>query len=143
MNDTPTRAQRFAAVVGPAAERAGYTGFGARARLARDTGMGESSVGRMLSGKVLPDARFLHPLAIAVELPLATLLVESGIVPEDALTETGQSQVRSQITPEAAVDKWGITDPDDRQLVLGLINRLRRDHNSTPDEHGGGVAAEH
>jgi transcriptional regulator with XRE-family HTH domain len=51
---TPTRARRFANVVVPAAERAGYTGHGRNARLARDTGMTESSVSRMWNGSAIP-----------------------------------------------------------------------------------------
>lgn len=141
---TPTRAEKFAAVVAPAAERAGFTGHGARARLARATGMTESSISRMLLGQSIPDPRFFQPLADALELPVRTLLVEAEIISERALTETSQSQVRSQITPETAADEFGITDPEDRQLLLGLIARLRRNHNSAPtsgDSTAGGTAA--
>ncbi len=63
---TPTRAQRFAAAVVPAAERAGYTGHGAKARFARDTGMTESSVTRLWQGIALPDARFYAAISDAV-----------------------------------------------------------------------------
>ncbi|MFE2747371.1 helix-turn-helix domain-containing protein [Streptomyces scopuliridis] len=144
MTDTPTRALRFAAFVAPAAERAGFTGHGAKAKLARATGMTESSVSRMFLGRSVPDPQFLQPLADALDLPVRTLLVEAGILSEDALNEIGQSQVRSQITPEEAADDFGIFDPGDRQLFFGLIDRLGRDHNSTPTsgDTSGGAAAE-
>lgn len=143
----PTKAARFAAVVGPAAERAGYTGFGSKSRLARDTGMTESSVSRLLNGQAIPDPKFFEPLASAIDISVQTLLVEAGIISERALTETGQSQVRSPITPETAADELGITDPVDREMFFATIERLRRQrHTAAPetrnDEAGGGVAAE-
>lgn len=73
---TPTRAQRFAAVVVPHAERAGYTGHGAKARFARDTGMAEASVTRLWQGKALPEVRFYDAIAQAVGVELGTLLIE-------------------------------------------------------------------
>lgn len=148
MNATPpTKAQRFAAAVGPAAERAGYSGFGSKSRLARDTGMTESSISRMLLGQSIPDPKFFEPLANAIDISVQTLLVEAGIISERALTETSQSQVRSPITPETAADELGITDPVDREMFFATIERLRRQRHAAPetsnhDAGAGGVAAE-
>jgi len=79
---TPTRAQRFRDIVVPAAERAGYTGHGAKARFARDTGMTESSVTRMWQGMAVPDDRFYdaisqvigmdHPIPESSEAPISS-----------------------------------------------------------------------
>src|SRR3546814_9798210 len=102
---TPTRARRFADIVVPAAERAGYTGHGAKARFARDTGMTDSSVTRLWQGIALPDARFYAAISEAIGIDLGTLLVEGGILsPESlqSLSETDRSQVGSTLTVEEA-----------------------------------------
>lgn len=146
---TPTRAQRFAAIVVPAAERAGYTGHGAKAKFARDTGMAESSVTRMWQGNALPDARFYAAIAEATHLDLAVLLVEGGVLtPESlqSLSETDRSQVGSSLTPEEAADRLGIRDEVGRQLLYATIERLKRLEDDEPSdhtaEHGEGTAAQ-
>ena len=111
---TPTRAQRFAALVVPAAERAGYTGHGAKARFARDTGMTESSVTRMWQGNAVPDARFYDAISQVTGIDLGALLVMGGVLSPKSLrslSETDRSQVRSALTPEEAkkVNDWALT----------------------------------
>ncbi|MGY4903270.1 hypothetical protein [Streptomyces sp. 900116325] len=150
MTDAPTRAQRFAAIVVPAAKRAGYTGHGAGARLARDAEMSESSVSRMLKGQAVPDMKFWAPLANAVGIQLADLLVEMGIPLDSlrALSESNQSQVGSRsITPQEAADKLGLTDPIGREMLIATIERLKRleTHDAADDQSGdehGGTAAQ-
>lgn len=145
---TPTRAQRFAAIVVPAAERAGYTGHGAKARFARDTGMTESSVGRMWAGAALPEARFYESIAAATGLDVATLLVEGGILsPESlqSLSETDRTQVGSSITVEEAADRLGIRDTVVREMFYATTERLKRlqddtSDQSTDNDHGGTAA---
>ncbi|MFF2189299.1 helix-turn-helix domain-containing protein [Streptomyces sp. NPDC058155] len=149
MTDAPTRAQRFAALVVPAAERAGYIGHGAGARLARDTGMSETSVSRMLAGTSIPKPEFLQPLAEAIGLDVRELLVAGlGLDPKifRPLSETEQSQVGSRsITPSEAADRLGITDPIGREMLTATIERLRRlQDESAPgqnDSDNGGTAA--
>lgn len=144
----PTRAQRFAAIVVPAAERAGYTGFGAKARFARDTGMAESGVTRLWQGTALPDARFYAAISDAVGLDLGTLLVEGGVLsPESlqSLSETDRSQVGSSLTPEQAAERLGIRDEVGRQVFLATIERLKRLEEGASDDHAagnGGTAAQ-
>jgi hypothetical protein len=133
---TPTRAKQFAAIVVPAAERAGYTGHGAKARFARDTGMAESSVTRMWQGSSLPDARFYAAIAEVTHLDLRTLLVEGGVLtPESlqSLSETDRSQVGSSLTPEEAADRLGIRDEVGRQLLYATIERLKRLESESSD----------
>ncbi|MFI5525038.1 helix-turn-helix domain-containing protein [Streptomyces platensis] len=149
--DTPTRAQRFAAVVAPAAQRAGYTGRGANAQLARDAGIPESTVSRMMLGKTIPDVKSFEPLAKAIGLSVRDLLVEAEIVSAESLNETAQSPVRSQpVSLEDAADELGIDrDPIARQMFYGVVERLRRDgqqsqapNNGEDNGRSGGVAAE-
>lgn len=139
---TPTLAQRFAAVVAPAAERAGYTGHGRKARLARATGMTESSVGRMLNGQAIPEPRFFEALAAALGLHPAVLFVECGLMSRESLqslSETGRSQVGSDLTPEEAADGLGIQDEVGRLMFFATIDRLTRHEDDQPaerDDHG-------
>lgn len=144
---TPTRARRFAAIVVPAAETAGYTGHGAKARFARDTGMTESSVTRLWQGTALPEARFYEAIAAAISVDVRTLLVEGGVLsPESlqSLSETERSQVGSSLTPEEAADRLGIKDEVGRQMFIATIERLKRleDEPSDHTADRGGTAAQ-
>ncbi len=144
---TPTRAQRFRDIVVPAAEQAGYTGFGAKARFARDTGMTESSVTRLWQGTAVPDARFYDAISQAIGIDLGTLLVEGGVLsPESlqSLSETDRSQVGSVLTPEEAAERLGIRDEVGRQLFYATIERLKRleDEHADQDANRGGTAAQ-
>lgn len=126
---TPPRTQRFRDIVVPAAERAGYTGHGAKARFARDTGMTESSVTRLWQGTAVPDARFYDAISQVTGIDLGTLLVEGGVLSLESLqslSETDRSQVESGLTPEEAADRLGIRDDVGRQLFYATIERLKR-----------------
>lgn len=143
----PTRAQRFAAIVKPAAIAAGYTGRGAKAQLARDTGISESTINLLWQGKRIPEPQTFERLAEVVRIDLRDLLIEADIVSATSLTETGPSQVRSQpIAPEDAADELGISDPVGREMFLAMVERLRRQEQETqrtPETaQGGGTAAE-
>ncbi|MGW3144901.1 hypothetical protein ACWDG1_09505 [Streptomyces sp. NPDC001177] len=144
---TPTRAQRFRDTVVPAAERAGYTGHGAKARFARDTGMTESTVTRLWQGTALPDARFYGAISEAAHVALGLLLVEGGVLsPESlqSLSETDRSQVGSSLTPQEAADRLGIRDEVGRELFYATIERLKRLENEASDHpaNRGGKAAQ-
>ncbi|MYS15075.1 hypothetical protein [Streptomyces sp. SID4982] len=142
----PTRAQRFAAIVVPAAERAGYTGFGAKSRFSKDTGMTDSSVTRLWQGTSLPDARFYAAISEVTGIDLGTLLVEGGVLSHESLrslSETDRSQVRSTLTPEEAAQRLGL-DEVGQQLLVATVERLKRlqdeDASDRPDR--GGAAAQ-
>lgn len=145
---TPTRGQRFAAVVVPAAKRAGYTERGAKARFARDTGMGESSVTRMWQGKAVPEAKFYDAISQVTGVELGTLLVESGVLSRESLqslSESDRTQVGSGLTPEEAADRLGIRDEVGRELFYATIDRLKRLEDESSDRanaDNGGTAAQ-
>jgi transcriptional regulator with XRE-family HTH domain len=145
---TPTRARRFADVVVPAAESAGYVGHGAKARFARDTGMPEATVTRLWQGTSLPEPRFYEAIAEATHLHLGTLLVEGGVLSPEALqslSETDRSRVGSGLTPEEAVDQLGIRDAVGRQMFFATLERLKRledDASDRADADPGGTAAQ-
>ena len=142
----PTRAQRFRDIVVPAAERAGYSGHGAKARFCRDTGMTDSSVTRLWQGKAIPDSRFFSKIADVTGLYLGTLLVEAGLLSQEALqslSESDRSQVGSVITPQEAADRLGITDDVGREVFYKTVERLKRLEEDTPErgtDHGGTAA---
>ena len=148
MTTPPTHAERFAAVVRPAAAEAGYTGHGSQARLARDTGMSESSVSRMLKGQAIPELRFLAPLADAIGMSPIDLLIKTGLIAPESLrtlSETEPSQVGSRpITPEDAAERLGIRDEVGRQMFLGVVERLTRyeDASDQAEDSTGGTAAQ-
>ena len=148
MTTPPTHAQRFAAVVAPAAREAGYTGHGSQARLARATGMSESSVSRMLKGQAIPELRFLAPLAEAINMSPIQLLIETGLISPESLrtlSETDPSQVRStSLTPQDAADRLGIHDEVGRQMFFGMVDRLTRleEDADQGNESPGGEAAQ-
>jgi transcriptional regulator with XRE-family HTH domain len=142
----PTPAQRFRDVVVPAAVRAGYTGHGAKARFAKDTGMADSTVTRLWQGKAIPDSRFFQGIADVTGLYLGTLLVEAGLLSHEALqslSETDRSQVGSALTPEEAADRLGITDDVGREVFFRTIDRLKRLEDDNPErgnDHGEAAA---
>jgi hypothetical protein len=125
-----TKAQRFGDIGTEAAVRAGYDlgpRGGGRTRLAAATGMDASNVGRMLSGKTLPEPRFWEPIANAVGLDLQRLVDDSGVLSDRSLSETDSSRVRSgPITLTEAADALGITDPAFREIFYGTVERIQR-----------------
>ncbi|WP_328436993.1 helix-turn-helix transcriptional regulator [Streptomyces sp. NBC_00444] len=144
---TPTRKERFGAVALRAAERAGYTGHGRNARFARDTGMTESSVGRMFLGQAIPDPRFFQAIADAVGLHPGVLFVEAGLMSQEALqslSETDRSQVISSLTPDDVADRFDIRDAVGREMLRATIERLKRLEDGQPSDHTehGGTAAQ-
>lgn len=146
---TPTRAQqaqRFRDIVVPAAERAGYTGYGNKARFARDTGMTESSVNRLWQGTAVPDGRFYDAISEVTGIDLGTLLVEGGVLTPkilQSLSETDRSQVGSELTLEEAADRLRIYDPVSREMFYASVERFQRqeeDRSDAADDQGGTAA---
>jgi transcriptional regulator with XRE-family HTH domain len=141
----PTHAQRFAAVVVPAAQRAGYTGHGSQARLARDTGMSESSISRMLNGQAIPELRFLGPLAEAINMSPIDLLIRTKLISPESLqtlSETDPSQVGSESNSvEDTAERLGITDDVGKMMFRAVVDKLTRPQEADDDDTRGGTAA--
>jgi transcriptional regulator with XRE-family HTH domain len=101
---------------------------GGRKRLADATGMDAGQISRLLSGERMPDARYFAPLAKALKVDLQDLLVQSGIVPAETLTQKPQQSVSSRpLTPDEVADSWSIHDPAGRELVRAMFEKLRND----------------
>lgn len=130
-----TKAQRFGDLVADKATQAGYDltlGSGGRARLARDIGMSQSAVGRMLDGKTLPMPHLLENIARTVRADVRDLLVTSGVIssqswPKDTTPNvlSATSQIE-QLSPEGVADSWGITDPGIRDMLIGSAHNAIR-----------------
>ena len=151
MRSEETVRQRFGRYVADAARRTGKYDIdsprgGGKAALARDTGMAESAVGRMLRGESLPDTRFFEPIATAVGVHVRDLLIEAEIFSPESLqtpAENSATGVASRsITPQQAADALGIFDPYAREMFFGTIERLRRiqDADDEPAADGGTAA---
>lgn len=142
--DTP--AQHFGSLVHELASRAGYDlslrGSGPTA-LAADTGMSRSAVVRMLEGKTLPMPDRFEALATALGVTVQYLLIEAGIIsptawPRHAGSGTSSTTPPPHLSPEAAADAWGITDPTIRKMLIHNVEQaIRLQH-----EKDGGLAAE-
>ncbi|WP_019548514.1 helix-turn-helix domain-containing protein [Streptomyces sulphureus] len=135
LDDAESTAKRFGELITRLAIEAGYnldSGGGGRSALARDTGMSASAIGRMLSGRSLPMPSQLESIARAVRTDVRTLLVTAGVISEhswphatkpDVLSVTQQSP---SLSPEAAADAWGITNPGIRSMLLASIEQAIR-----------------
>lgn len=125
----PTRAQAFGQFISEAAREAGYDidgqRSGGRKALAEDAGMGQTAVGRMLSGQSVPDPRFFEPLARAVKIPLRRLLVEAGVVSEQALAAVSMASGRPLTLAEEA-ERLGIRNPGNVQLFVTMVENMRQ-----------------
>lgn len=124
-----SRAQRFAEYIRPAVVAAGYDidspRGGGKKKLAQDTGMSPSSIGRMLAGQTLPDPAHLERLADVVGVSLMELLARSGIVSRKAdQTEPPSPTPDTPLTPETAAHLLGIRSPDRVQMFTAMAKTL-------------------
>lgn len=133
--DSPTPpAQQFARLMCELATRAGYDltpTRGGRAALAEAAGMSRSAISRMLKGETLPMPHQLEGLARAVDADVRTLLVAAQVIsdqswPEDTIPDVRSVTQRSPLSPDEACDRWGITDPAIRQMVLTTVHEAIR-----------------
>jgi transcriptional regulator with XRE-family HTH domain len=141
-----TPAQRFGAYMTEAATAAGLDvreGKGGRSRLAEQTGMSLSAVGRMLTGRTLPQPRHFTALARAVKRNPRDLFDIAGL-------ETGRDSTDDRIrpvgsvplTPEEVADMWEISDPALRQLFVSTSEQVRRlQREADQRESAGGAVA--
>ena len=134
MDTSENAAERFGALVRQLALDAGYDltpRAGGRSDLARDTGMSVSAVGRMADGKTLPMPAQFEKIARALGTDVHNLLVAAGVIsatdwPKDANPDVRSVTSQSPLSPEAAADSWGITDPMIRRMLINNIEQAIR-----------------
>lgn len=119
---------------------------GGRKRLADELGVTGPTVSRILSGQVLPELDTMLALSRTLGIDLPTILVRTGRVAEGEFPPSvrdvaRQAVVSRQLSPEEAMDAWGIHDPDERAFLELAIRRARKDrentdHRSSPSGEG-------
>ncbi|MET9321901.1 helix-turn-helix transcriptional regulator [Streptomyces sp. NPDC003038] len=139
-----TVAQRFGALIYELATKAGFDltpGAGGRQELAEKSGMHKSSVGRMLDGQTLPSPAAISGLARAVGVDVMDLLIEAEIIPKEDRRKTVVADVLSAtpqpqpLSPSAAADAWGITDPMIRGMLISNITQAIRLQQDADQQH--------
>lgn len=130
-----THTTQFADYVRQAATAAGYDisgpRSGGRLALARDTGMSHASTCRMLAGKTIPEARFLHAVAAALDVPVGRLFELAGLVPDGTFTRP-QAPVLEPLSPRQAAQRLGIRDRRSLAMFAALVDALRAEEVRTP-----------
>lgn len=117
---------------------------GGRMALATAVGVSPSTVARWLDAKSMPSPEYYEPLAAALGVSAATMLVETGILSADSLSQLQRSGVRSQpVTAEQVADDLGITDAHERDEFIRDVERRTRRHLRAAETQGeaGGAAA--
>ncbi|WP_327671904.1 MULTISPECIES: helix-turn-helix transcriptional regulator [unclassified Streptomyces] len=152
MTDAPQRrVEKFCALVLPALEAAGYTGYGSQQRLVADTGMSSSTISRLIKREQIPHVKFFPRLAEVAGLDPVELLVAAEVLPpeylesQQTLSETKQSQVGSgSITPEEAAERLGIHDDVGRFTFFAVVDKLTEEDQAAEadqtDTTGGATA---
>lgn len=106
-----------------AAARAGYSGHGATAKLARAAGLDPGQTSRFLNGHAAPSSANLPGLADAIGVTvdeMARRIAGMEIRPSDV-----QVTDATNLTPEQMIESMGVADPDDRAALLAMVERLR------------------
>lgn len=133
-----TQAERFAEYIRPAVVAAGYDidsprGGGKKA-LAQATGASQSSIGRMLAGQTMPGPALLEKLAEVLGLPLAEVLVRSGMVSSARNVEAAPRRpAPPSLDIEDAAHGLGIRSPKSLKIFKAMVETLR----AQEEEDGG------
>ncbi|MFD8820846.1 multiprotein-bridging factor 1 family protein [Streptomyces sp. NPDC059605] len=123
-------AERFGRFLAEAATNAGYDvrpRAGGRKQLAEAAGISASAISRTLDGKTLPRPAQMESLAKAVGVDVLEMLVRGNVISSENRNEATERPVASaSLTPEEAVDAWGITNPLVRKMLIGQIEQAIR-----------------
>ena len=118
-------ARRVGEYLTDAATAAGYDvrpRAGGRAQLATSIGVSLTTISRTLEGKTLPLPSQLTAWASVLGLDQREMLVNSGMLPPEHGPQPPARRVASvTLTPEEAMDAWGITDLRIRTMLSGNI----------------------
>lgn len=126
--EEPSPLKRLGTLVRRLAIAAGYEldriNSGAVVRLARDAGMSQSSLSKLLAGTRMPEARYFAGLANAIGCDPIDLFVEAEILPARSRSQLPHNAVASpSITPDAVADAWQV-DEFGREMVHAMFQRL-------------------
>lgn len=97
---------------------------GGRAQLTELLGVSLTTVSRTLDGKTLPLPTQLTAWASVLGIDHDALLMESGLIPRRQPPESAdEAEPSAALTPDAAMDAWGLTDPKIRTTLNGNIEQ--------------------
>lgn len=134
--------ERFGAWLAPAMRRAGYDidkqNGGARTTFAQEVGISPAMMTRWLKGTAMVGPDKYDTLARILGYDdTAVMLREVGIISSQPANGHRNSAVNSpSITPTEAADGLRIRDPVNRQMFLGVVDRLTRTPETPSDEDG-------
>ncbi|MFC8447563.1 helix-turn-helix domain-containing protein [Kitasatospora sp. NPDC057223] len=113
---------------------------GDKARLAKAAGMSPTTLSRLLLGERMPEAKYLTPLARALDTDPLELFVESGLLPAGSGAQSAQEAVASPpITPDDVADAWQV-DAFGREMVRAMFERLATPQPAEHNDIGGAEA---
>lgn len=101
---------------------------GGQARLVRETGLGRTTISRILNGHPhIPDPDSLRKIAEVLALPFGEVLIRAGVLTENDLRayQTAPPSDRPPLTTDQAADALGLTDPVARQMHAAGVQAAR------------------
>lgn len=119
---------------------------GGKAQLARDTGLSQGIITRLLSGEAVSYETLLS-LSRGTGIPVADLLIQTGKATQRDFSHTemkiGQPDVLSErrLTPEEVAEAAGVPE-EDRPWFTTMVKRMRRIDTGDGGSSAGGAAAE-
>ncbi|WP_411577089.1 helix-turn-helix domain-containing protein [Streptomyces sp. A13(2022)] len=119
---------------------------GGRAQLARDTGLSQGIVTRLMAGEAVSYETLLA-VSRGAGIPIAELLIRTGKASTDDFElpgpESGHIEVSSgkRLTPEEVAEAAGVPEGD-RPWFTTMVRRMRRGGTSDGSSSTGGAAAE-
>ncbi|MFD6873247.1 MULTISPECIES: helix-turn-helix domain-containing protein [unclassified Streptomyces] len=127
--------QTFATWLREMMARRGYVERGSQGRFARDAGMPEGNLSRVLRGLPgLPDIRTtLTPIALALDVPLIEVLVRASVLSEDDVAALTNARLEPMpITTERAAAELGIKSPEGVAMFDRTVRGLLATEPPTP-----------
>jgi transcriptional regulator with XRE-family HTH domain len=130
-NDRHNQAREFAAWLRDRMTSRGYDlspRGGGRRRLAEQTGLGTTTISRILNGDAHnPDPDSLRRIAETLSLPFGETLIRAGVLTPEELGVAQSTPIdRPSITPEQAADDLGIVDPVAVRLFVAQVEAARQ-----------------
>ncbi|WP_328678393.1 helix-turn-helix domain-containing protein [Streptomyces sp. NBC_00343] len=107
---------------------------GGQSRFAEDSGLGRSTVGRILGGKGATDTEVLKAIATTLGVPYGEVLVRAGITTWEELaavrSPTPAAATGRYLTAEQAADGLGFVEgvEPERSVFIASTNALQSQH---------------
>ncbi|MER6196734.1 helix-turn-helix transcriptional regulator [Streptomyces sp. NPDC001586] len=134
--DSEHTPQTFAAWLREVMERRGYAERGGQGRFARDAGVSENNISRIMRFKGTPDVRTLEPIANFLNVPLIEVLVRACVLKPSDVEALHNARLDPQpITTERAAAELGITSPEGVTAFERTVRGLRATEPPPAENH--------